>query len=259
MCLVLHACHGYRVVCPIWKLCYQHIQTLWYRLYLQRKWKRLVSKLNHQCSQWTTVLKHTSWQMGKRTEFSFSLIDIKTFYPYHRLLFKPLGKDLYLMTETLPSFSFMKDNLHCSLLSCAEETICAGFILWSSGLGHCCPVSEFQHFGEKLLPSCRTWGSHSSAYEGFCLWDTTLFSPLKVDWCFKGTCCLHLQGQWVSKTGNQHEAGSKQNLAYSFTLRMETVWSPETSVYFLKTAQRNVPEDRTLHVAFIFRMQYFPP
>lgn len=79
VCLVWHACHGYmsRSVCPIWKLRYQHIQTLWYSLYLQRKLNKLVSKLNHQCSWWTTVLKHTSWQMGKRTELAFLLVDIK--------------------------------------------------------------------------------------------------------------------------------------------------------------------------------------
>jgi hypothetical protein len=47
----------------------------------------------------------------------------------------------------------------------------------------------------------------------FC--DITPCSPLKVSWCFRGTCCFHLQGQRISQARNQHEAGSKQ-LCLSF-------------------------------------------
>jgi hypothetical protein len=39
-------------------------------------------------------------------------------------------------------------------------------------------------------------------------------SPLKGNRRFGGTCRLHLQGQRISQTRNQHEAGSKQRLRW---------------------------------------------
>jgi hypothetical protein len=36
-------------------------------------------------------------------------------------------------------------------------------------------------------------------------------------------------------------------LAYSSILKMETIFSSETSVHFQRTTRRYVPEDRTLH------------
>jgi hypothetical protein len=38
---------------------------------------------------------------------------------------------------------------------------------------------------------------------------------LKVNQCFGGTYCLHLQNWRLSRTRNQHEAGSKQSLLYA--------------------------------------------
>jgi hypothetical protein len=34
-------------------------------------------------------------------------------------------------------------------------------------------------------------------------------SPLKFNWRFRETCCLHLQGRKVSQARNQREASSK--------------------------------------------------
>jgi hypothetical protein len=42
--------------------------------------------------------------------------------------------------------------------------------------------------------------------------DITPCSPLRINWCFGGTCGLHLQGRRISQERNQHEAGSKIRL-----------------------------------------------
>jgi hypothetical protein len=67
---------------------------------------------------------------------------------------------------------------------------------------------------EKLfkLRFCQ-WFSYKkpSFKESSIFWDTTLYSPLKVNWSFGGTCHLHLQGRRVSRAWNQHEAGGKQS------------------------------------------------
>jgi hypothetical protein len=47
--------------------------------------------------------------------------------------------------------------------------------------------------------------------ESSVFWDITPFKLLKVNQCFRGTLCLHLQGQRISQTRNQHEAVSKQS------------------------------------------------
>jgi hypothetical protein len=39
--------------------------------------------------------------------------------------------------------------------------------------------------------------------------DITLCSPMKVNQCFGGTYCLHLQVWRISQARNQHEAGNK--------------------------------------------------
>jgi hypothetical protein len=49
--------------------------------------------------------------------------------------------------------------------------------------------------------------------------DTTLYSPLKVIRRFGGTCSVHLQSRKMSKARNQHEAVSKESLAYLSTRR----------------------------------------
>jgi hypothetical protein len=43
-------------------------------------------------------------------------------------------------------------------------------------------------------------------------WDITLCSPLKVNRCFVGIYCLHLQGRRVRQARKQCEAGSKLSL-----------------------------------------------
>jgi hypothetical protein len=43
-------------------------------------------------------------------------------------------------------------------------------------------------------------------------WDIMLCSMLKVKWCFRRKCSLHLQDQQASEAKNQHEADSKQSL-----------------------------------------------
>jgi hypothetical protein len=42
-------------------------------------------------------------------------------------------------------------------------------------------------------------------------WNITLCRLLKVNWCFRGTFHLHLQGQRTSQAINQCEAGSKHS------------------------------------------------
>jgi hypothetical protein len=46
------------------------------------------------------------------------------------------------------------------------------------------------------------------------LWDTTLFSPLKVNWHFGERTHLHLQGRRINQSREQHEAGSNQSSAW---------------------------------------------
>jgi hypothetical protein len=78
--------------------------------------------------------------------------------------------------------------------------------------------------------SHRIWSSYSGGYEEIHLLGITLCSPLKINRCFRITCCLHLQSQRISQTRKQHEAGRKQSfmlvsfLAYSLTLKMEAVF-----------------------------------
>jgi hypothetical protein len=67
-------------------------------------------------------------------------------------------------------------------------------------------------------------------------WDVTQCSPLTVN-------------QRLEAQHGQHEAGSKHvgsRLAYSLTLKLEAICSSESSVYFRRTTQRYIPEDRTL-------------
>jgi hypothetical protein len=49
---------------------------------------------------------------------------------------------------------------------------------------------------------------------------------------FGATCRLHLQYRRIGQLRNQHEADSKQSLAYSSTLKMKMTCSSETSVDF---------------------------
>jgi hypothetical protein len=45
----------------------------------------------------------------------------------------------------------------------------------------------------------RMWGSHIGVMKSSIFRDLTLCSPLKINWRFRGRCCLHLQGQRMSQ------------------------------------------------------------
>jgi hypothetical protein len=72
-------------------------------------------------------------------------------------------------------------------------------------------------------------------------------SPLKVNRCFRRTRHLHLQSRRINQARNQHEAGSKQSLAYFVTQKLEVTCSSKALVDLKWTTLCYIPEDRTLH------------
>jgi hypothetical protein len=78
------------------------------------------------------------------------------------------------------------------------------------------------------------------------LLDITPSSPLKVNWRFRGTWRLHLQGRRISQARNQQGTASKTWMTYFSTLNMEVTCSSEMSIGFQRTTQRYIWEDRTL-------------
>jgi hypothetical protein len=52
-------------------------------------------------------------------------------------------------------------------------------------------------------------------------WDIIPCGPLKVNWCFRGTYRLHLQGQRISQARNQHAAGGNLCSALSPAFRLD--------------------------------------
>jgi hypothetical protein len=80
-----------------------------------------------------------------------------------------------------------------------------------------------------------------------------LCSPLKVNRRFEGTCRLHLEGQRINQARKHSEEGTKQSftvlyfLAYSSTLKMESIRSSETLVDFQRNTRSYIPEGRNLH------------
>jgi hypothetical protein len=84
------------------------------------------------------------------------------------------------------------------------------------------------------------------------VWDITLCSPLKVNWCFGGTCRFHLQGK-INQARHQHDVGQKQDsvgflLGLLFTLMIEATCSSEMFVGCQWTTWHYIPEDRTLRI-----------
>jgi hypothetical protein len=81
--------------------------------------------------------------------------------------------------------------------------------------------------------------------------DITPYSPLKVNRRFGGTYRLHLQSRRISRAKNQREIRCQAELAscsaYSSTMKMEAIFSSETSGDFQRTTRRYIPEDRALH------------
>jgi hypothetical protein len=58
----------------------------------------------------------------------------------------------------------------------------------------------FEVLSEKgLCSSYRMWSFHRSVMKSSVFWDLKSCSLLKVNWCFRGRCCLHLHGQRRSK------------------------------------------------------------
>jgi hypothetical protein len=73
--------------------------------------------------------------------------------------------------------------------------------------------------------------------------DITPCSLLKVNRHFGGTYRLHLQDQQSLPPAFMLASCS----AYSSTLKMEAIYSSETSVDFQRIIRRYIPEDGTLH------------
>jgi hypothetical protein len=101
-----------------------------------------------------------------------------------------------------------------------------------------------------LLLSATT--INKSATKSSTFLDIMLCSLLKVNQCFRGTCCLHLHDQKISQARNQLCLPSDfmlvSYLAYSLTLKMEATSSSEMWADFQQqTTWRYIPEDKTLH------------
>jgi hypothetical protein len=83
------------------------------------------------------------------------------------------------------------------------------------------------------------------------LWDIMPCSPLSVNRRFGGTYRLHLQGRknnLSNKPTWKHERSLPVYCSdYFSTLKMEAIYSSETSVDSQRATRRYIPEDRTLH------------
>jgi hypothetical protein len=85
-------------------------------------------------------------------------------------------------------------------------------------------------------------------------WGMMLYSPSKIIQSSGGARCLHLQGQRINQTRNQHEAGRKLGLPASAGFLLGLFFNPEDggdtflqmSVDSLHTTQHYIPDDRTL-------------
>jgi hypothetical protein len=90
-----------------------------------------------------------------------------------------------------------------------------------------------------------TLSSESHSKKTSIFWAVTLYSLLKANRRFGGTC-LHLRSRRISLLLTSCFT-LVSCLAYSSTLEIEGTCSYETSVAFQRTARRYVPENRTLH------------
>jgi hypothetical protein len=52
-------------------------------------------------------------------------------------------------------------------------------------------------------------------------WEMMSCSPMKVNWCFGGTCHFHIQGWRVSQARNQHDASSKKALLWRWLVPLK--------------------------------------
>jgi hypothetical protein len=53
-------------------------------------------------------------------------------------------------------------------------------------------------------------GKTKRTFKSSIVWDITLYSPLKVNWCITWTCHIHFHGLRIRHARNQGEGGSKQ-------------------------------------------------
>jgi hypothetical protein len=76
----------------------------------------------------------------------------------------------------------------------------------------------------------------------------------KVNRHFRGTCCFHLQGWRVNKEGSKAAAYLMlvSCLAYSWTLKMEVIYSSETVVDYWQTTWRYVGSTPSQLLSLIF-------
>jgi hypothetical protein len=119
-------------------------------------------------------------------------------------------------------------------------------------MGHHCEVNK----------SCivSIWVSHSDGYVSTITWDITPSSPLKVNGRFDGKYRVYFRGLRIRRTGNQRESRWQAEPAftlvscsvYSSTLKMEAIYSSETSVDFQRTTLRYIREVSILQCPNVF-------
>jgi hypothetical protein len=80
-------------------------------------------------------------------------------------------------------------------------------------------------------------------------WDITPCNPLEVNRRFGEIYCLHFQRWRINRTRHQHESRWQEVScsAYSSILKMEAIYSSETSIDFQRTTWRYIPEDSIVH------------
>jgi hypothetical protein len=85
------------------------------------------------------------------------------------------------------------------------------------------------------------------------LWDITPCSSVKINRRFGRHITSHLQGRKLSQARNHYGAGNKQGRIHarflfsdSSMVKMEAIYSAETSVDFHRPTRRYIPEERTL-------------
>jgi hypothetical protein len=88
----------------------------------------------------------------------------------------------------------------------------------------------------------RIWGSHSDAYENSIFWDVIPCSTLNVNGSFGEASPSSVSKNKLSLRLLAHCFMLVSCLAYSSTLKVEAVYSFETSVHFQRTTRRYMPE-----------------
>jgi hypothetical protein len=74
---------------------------------------------------------------------------------------------------------------------------------------HTCLEFHREIYAAHLIMWEHWWLKQTGRPKSSIFWDIMLCSLLNINWCFGGTCRLHLQGQRISQARNQCEADSK--------------------------------------------------